>query len=183
VNKLNKQAKVQPPQDNYRNMMKKLQKGRTTPKIDSQDQNKQIHHKKEEKNPMDEKIEYARNASLNARRLHIKNGVGYRTGDKHNSRVVTNGKEFINFTKANMLQDKKKAIKITNNASFSYKFNANASHVSRMAHHEFDASYVLMRNKFGMIIALHVGPNHKRSKTCVLVHKCLVANLRGPNQT
>jgi hypothetical protein len=44
-------------------------------------------------------------------------------------------------------------------------------------------TYVLMRNKLGKIIALDVGPHHKRSKTCVWVPKCLVTNLRGPNQT
>jgi hypothetical protein len=34
VNKLNKQAKVQPPQDNRSNVMKKLEKGKPAPKID-----------------------------------------------------------------------------------------------------------------------------------------------------
>jgi hypothetical protein len=66
VNKLKKQAKVQPSQDNRRNMVKKLAKGETTPKIDSQHQNKSIHHKKEDKISMDENVEYARNAYLNA---------------------------------------------------------------------------------------------------------------------
>jgi hypothetical protein len=50
-----------------------------------------------------------------------------------------------------------------------------------MSYHDFDPSYVLVRNKFGKIIALHVGPHHKRSKTYVWVPKCLVNNLRGPN--
>jgi hypothetical protein len=94
----------------------------------------------------------------------------------------TNGKEFIKFTKANMLQDKKQAIKSTKNASSYYKFNANASHVSCMSYHEFDASFVLLRNKFGKVVALHVGPHHKRSKTCVWGPKFLVTNLRGLNQ-
>jgi hypothetical protein len=84
---------------------------------------------------MDEKVEYARSAYLNARMPHIKSGIGYRTGDKHNSCVITNGKEFIKFTKANILQDKKQAIKTTNNASSSYKSNANTSHVSHMSYH------------------------------------------------
>jgi ABC-type glycerol-3-phosphate transport system permease component len=52
-----------------------------------------------------------------------------------------------------------------------------------MSYHDFDDSYVLMRNKLGKIIALHVGQHHKRSKTCVWVPKCLVTNLKGPNQT
>jgi hypothetical protein len=52
-----------------------------------------------------------------------------------------------------------------------------------MSYHDFDVSYVLMRNKLGKIIVLHVGSHNKRSKTCVLVPKYLVTNLRGPNQT
>jgi hypothetical protein len=36
-----------------------------------------------------------------------------------------------------------------------------------MSYHNFDASYVLMRNKLEKIIALRVGPHHKRSKTYV----------------
>jgi hypothetical protein len=52
-----------------------------------------------------------------------------------------------------------------------------------MSCHDFDASYVLMRNKLGKIIVLHVGPYHKRPKTSVWVPKCLVTNLRGLNQT
>jgi hypothetical protein len=36
VNKLKKQTKVQPPQDNCSNIVKKFEKGRTTPKIASQ---------------------------------------------------------------------------------------------------------------------------------------------------
>jgi hypothetical protein len=52
-----------------------------------------------------------------------------------------------------------------------------------MSYHDFDASYVLMRNKLGIIIALYVGPHHKRSKTYVWVPKFLVTNLREPNKT
>jgi hypothetical protein len=105
------------------------------------------------------------------------NGIGYKAGDKHNSRVNTRGQKFIKFTKGNIQYEKKQSIKITNNASYSY---ANASHVSD---HDFDTSYVLMRNKLGKIIALHIGPHDKRSKICVWMTKCLVTNLRGPNQT
>jgi hypothetical protein len=119
---------------------------------------------------MMKKVEYVRCVFLNARRPHIKNGIGYKNGDKHNSRVNTKGQEFIKFTKANVQQEKKQNIKTTNNVSYSY---TDASHVSHMSYHDFDASYVLMRNKLGKIIALHVGPHHKRSKTCVWVPKCL----------
>jgi hypothetical protein len=112
---------------------------------------------------------------LNARRQHINSRIGYKNGDKHNSRVHTKGQEFIKFTKFNVQQEKKQSIKTTNNASYSY---SNASHVSHMPYHDFDTSYVLMRNKLRKIIALHVEPHHKRSKTCVRVLKCLVTNLR-----
>jgi hypothetical protein len=115
---------------------------------------------------------------LNARRAHIKSGIGYKNGDKHNSRVNTKGKEFIKFTKANVQQEKKQSIKITNNAPYPY---TNASHVSHISYHDFDASYVLMRKKLEKIIALHIGSNHKRSKTCIWVPKCLVTNLKRPN--
>jgi hypothetical protein len=94
--------------------------------------------------------------------------------------VNTKGQEFIKFTKANVQQEKKQSIKTTNNVSYSY---TNASDVSHMSYHDFDASYVLMRNKFGKIIVLHVGPHHKRSKTYMWVPKCLVTNLRWPNKT
>jgi hypothetical protein len=174
VNKLKKQAKVQPSQDNRTNVIKKLEKGKTTTKIASQPSKKQVQNEK------DEKVEYVRSVFLNARRPHLKSGIGYKNGDKHNSRVNTKCQEFIKFTMGNVQQEKKQSIKATNNASYPY---TNASHVSHMSYHDFDASYVLMRNKLGKIIALHVGPHHKRLKTCVWVPKCLVINLRGPNQT
>jgi hypothetical protein len=180
VNKLKKQTKVQTTQDNRRNMLKKFGKGTTTSKITSQQHNKSTHHMKQERNSMDEKIEYARNAYLNPRWPHIKSGIGYRTGDKHNTRMNTNGQEFIKFTKATTHQEKRQNTKITNNASYAY---TNASHVSHMSYHEFDVSYILMRNKLRKVIDVHVGTHHKKSKTCVWVPKCLVTNLRGHNQT
>jgi hypothetical protein len=114
---------------------------------------------------------------LNARRPHIKNDIGYNSGDKHNSTVNSNGKELIKFSKDNYYQYKKEILNNTNHASY-----ANASYVSHMSYHDFDASYVLMRNKFGKIVALYVGPHDKRSKTCVWVPKYLVTNMRGPKQ-
>jgi hypothetical protein len=96
VNKLKKQAKVQHAQDNYSNVVKKPEKGKITPKIDSQPLKKQAQNEK------DEKVEYARSVFLNARRPHIKNGIDYKNGDKHNSRVNSKGQEFIKFTKANV---------------------------------------------------------------------------------
>jgi hypothetical protein len=75
---------------------------------------------------------------MNARRPHIKNGLGYKMGDKHNSRVNNNDQEFIRFTKGNSHQVKKDN-KMTNHVS---SFNANASY---MPYHAFDASYILMK--------------------------------------
>jgi hypothetical protein len=155
-------------------VVKKFEKGKTTPKISSQPSKKQVQNEK------DEKVEYAKSVFLNARRPHIKKGIGYKNGDKHNSRVNTKGQEFIKFTKTNVQQEKKQSIKTTNNASYPY---TNVSYVSHMSYHDFDASYVLVRNKLGKIIVLHAGSHHKRSKTCVWVSKCLVTKLKGPNQT
>jgi hypothetical protein len=66
VNKLKKQAKVQPSQYNHNNMVKKLEKGKTAPKIASQPPKKQVQKVR------DAKVEYARSVSLNSRRPHIK---------------------------------------------------------------------------------------------------------------
>jgi hypothetical protein len=81
------------------------------------------------------------------------------------------------------VQQEKKQSNNNNNNHISHASHTNASHVSHMSYHDFDASYVLMRNKFGRVIALYVGPHHKRSKTDVWVSKCLVANMNGPKQS
>jgi hypothetical protein len=140
-----------------------------------QQQMNATHHKKEEKANIDEKLNM-QGVFLNARRPRIKNGIGYKSGDKHNSRVNSNGKEFIKFTKGNTHQEKNQNLNNTNHVS--YASNVNASYVSHMSYHQFDASYVLMRNKFGRIVALYVGSHHKRSKTCVWVSKCLITNMK-----
>jgi hypothetical protein len=144
---LKKQAKAQPSQDNHRNTVNKLEKGRIVPKLSPQHQKKPTHHKNEERSNIYEKIKYARSVFLNARRPHIKNGIGYKCGDKHNSRVNSNGKEFIKFTKGNSHQEKKQSFNITNHVS--HASNANVSYISHMSYHDFHASYVLMRKKFG----------------------------------
>jgi hypothetical protein len=56
--------------------VKKLEKGKTAPKIASQPLKKQVQIKK------DQKIEYARSVFLNGRRPHIKSGIRYKNGDK-----------------------------------------------------------------------------------------------------
>jgi hypothetical protein len=72
VKVLEKQVKAQPSQDNHRKMMNKLQKGKTVPKLAPQQEKRHIHHKKEERVNIDEKIEYAKSIFLNVRRSHIK---------------------------------------------------------------------------------------------------------------
>jgi hypothetical protein len=72
VSMLEKQAKAQPSQDNHKNMMNKLEKGKIVPKLAPQQQMKHTHHKKEEMANIDEKIEYSRSVFLNAMRPHIK---------------------------------------------------------------------------------------------------------------
>jgi hypothetical protein len=57
---IGKQLKAQPSQNNRRNMVNKLEKGRTTAKLAPQHQKKPINRKKEEMTNIDEKIEYAR---------------------------------------------------------------------------------------------------------------------------
>jgi hypothetical protein len=76
---------VKSPKDNHNNMVKKLEKGKITLKITSQLLKKQVQKER------DEKVKYARSAFLNARRPHIKSGIGYKNSDKHNSRVNTKG--------------------------------------------------------------------------------------------
>jgi hypothetical protein len=60
VNMLKKPDKAQPSRDNHKNMVNKLEKGRTVPKFAPQQQIKPTHPKKEERANIDEKIEYTR---------------------------------------------------------------------------------------------------------------------------
>jgi hypothetical protein len=175
VSELVKQAKVRPPQDNHRYMVNKLENGSNFTMRASQQSNKAQPLKKQQKVIEDEKIEYARSAYLNSRRPHIKNRIGYKMGDKHNSMVNTNGQEFIKFTRGNSYQVKQDH-NTTNHVS-----NVDTSS-SYMHCHAFDASYVLMKNKHGKVAALYVGPHHKRPKTCVWVPKVCVTNVKGPKQ-
>jgi hypothetical protein len=52
-------------------VVKKLEKGKTTPKIASQPLKKQV------QNENDEKVEYVRSVFLNARRPLMKSGIDY----------------------------------------------------------------------------------------------------------
>jgi hypothetical protein len=56
VKVLEKQVKAQPSQDNRRNMVNKLENGKTMSKIAPQQQKKPINHKKEERANIDKKL-------------------------------------------------------------------------------------------------------------------------------
>ena len=117
------------------------------------------------KSSEEKKIEYARSAYLNARRPHVKSGIEYKNGVKHNARENNKGKVFIKFTKEGNYQKKLDMGKTTNHKScFAHNIYANASNSTCKLFHDFDASYVLMKNKFGRVIAKYVGP---RNETCV----------------
>jgi hypothetical protein len=159
-------------------MVNKLEKCSTITKQASQQSNKAQPLKKQQKTIEEEKLEPTRSAYMNSRRPHIKNDIGYMMGDKHNSRVNNNGQEFIKFSKSNSHQVKQDN-KATNHVSHVSNVDANASY---MPYHAFDASYVLMRNKYRKVIALYIGPHHKRPKICVWVPMVLVTNVKGPKQ-
>jgi hypothetical protein len=89
--------------------------------------------------------------------------------------VNNNGQEFIKFTKDISHQVKQ------NNKSTNHLSNVDAN-ASYMPYHVFDASYVLMKNKYGKVIALYIGPHHKMHNTYVWVPKVLVTNIKGPRQ-
>jgi hypothetical protein len=55
----------------------------------------------------------------------------------------------------------------------------NASNEHNISFKTFDAFYVLT-NKSDKVVAKYVGSKHKSSKTCVLVPKVLVSNVKGP---
>jgi hypothetical protein len=96
MNKLKKQDKLQPVQDNHSNVVKNLEKEKTTSNITSQPSKKQVQNEK------DKKVEYVKSVFLSARKPHIKSGISYKNDNKHNSMVNTKGQEFIKFTKANV---------------------------------------------------------------------------------
>jgi hypothetical protein len=81
-------------------MVKKLEKGKTAPKIASQPRKKKVQNEK------NEKVEYARSVFLNARRPHIKSEIGYKNGDKYNSRVNTKVKNSSNSSR--LMSNKKR---------------------------------------------------------------------------
>jgi hypothetical protein len=85
VSKFVKQAKVRPSQDNRRNMVNKVEKGASQPSNNAQPL------KKQQKTIEEERHEYARSAYMNVRKPHIKSGIGYKTRNKHNTRVNTEG--------------------------------------------------------------------------------------------
>jgi hypothetical protein len=113
----------------------------------------------------DKKVEYTRSVFLNARRPHIKSEIGYKNGDKQNSRINTKVK---NSSSSPWLMSNKRRSKASRPLTM--------SPILMLMLLMFLICYImilmlLMRNRIDKIIALHVGPHHKRSKTCVWVPK------------
>jgi hypothetical protein len=174
VSMLEKQAKVQPSQDNHRNMMNKLEKGK--PRLSLLVNNKWsslITRRK--KMPILMKNWICKKCILKCKEVTHQKWYWLQKWwqAQFKSKLKWQGVHQV-------YQEKKQSPNNTNHVS--YASNANASYVSHMSYHEFDASYVLMRNKFDIIVALYVGHHHKRSKTFVWMLKCLVTNLKGPKQ-
>jgi hypothetical protein len=166
VSELVKQAKVRPSQDNHRNMVNKFKKGSNVTKQVSQLSNNAQPLKKQQKIIEEEKLEYARSVYMNARRPHIKNGLGYKMGDKHNSMVNNNCQEFIKFTKGNSHQvnkDNKATIHVFN-------FDANASY---MPYHAIDVSYVLMKISMEKLLLCILGHTIRGLRLVCGGPKCL----------
>jgi hypothetical protein len=67
------------------------------------------HERRKFKNEMNEKVEYARSVFLNARRPHIKSEIGYKNGDKYNSRVNTKVKNSSNSSRLMSNRRRRKA--------------------------------------------------------------------------
>jgi hypothetical protein len=59
------------------------------------------------------------------------------------------------------------------------KKTVNASNEHSISFKTFYAYFVLT-NKSGKVVAKYIGGKHKRPKTCVLVPKVLVSNVKGP---
>ena len=97
------------------------------------------------KNDVEEsKAKYARGAYTNSRSPHIKDGISYPHGIKHNARETKNGKDIIKFTKGEILNKKQEKGKTINHqASFAQNVYAKASTSTCTLFHDFDASYVL----------------------------------------
>jgi hypothetical protein len=103
---------------------------------------------------------------MNARTPHIKIGLGYKIGDKHNSRVNNNGQKFIKFIKGNSHQVKQDN-KATSHVS---TFDAN---ISYMPYHAFNASYVLMKNKHEKLLLCMLGHTTRGIRLVCGCPKCL----------
>jgi hypothetical protein len=72
VKVLDKHAKAQPSQENCRNMVNKLEKGKTMPKLAPQQQMRTTHHKKEERANIDEKNQIYKKCVLECKDTHQK---------------------------------------------------------------------------------------------------------------
>jgi hypothetical protein len=68
----------------------------------------------------------------------------------------------------------------TTHVKMSEKKIPTASNDHNISFKTFDASYVLITNKSGKIVAKYIGGKHKSPKTCVWVPKVFVSNVKGP---
>jgi hypothetical protein len=150
----------------------------------------------------EEKLKYARGAYLNSRCPNIKDGIGFQRLEKHNARVKINGHDFPKFVKESTsgkvapgaghprvpggqsARTQRTVRQEPSGGRFpaSRPTSSNASKLPIMHFYEFNASYVIMRNKFGRVFAKYVGTHRNSPKTCVWVPKSLVTNVRGPKQ-
>jgi hypothetical protein len=150
----------------------------------------------------EEKLKYARGAYLNTRCPNIKDGIGFQHFENHNARVKINGHEFPKFVKeatngkiapgaghprvpgGQSARTQRTVRQEPSGGRFpaSRLTFSTASKLPIMHFHEFNASYVIMRNKFGRVFAKYVRTHRKSPKTCVWVPKSLVTNVRGPKQ-
>jgi hypothetical protein len=157
----------------------------------------------------EEKLKYARGAYLNSRRPNIKDGIGFQRFEKHNARIKINGHEFPKFVReatngkiasgtghprvpggqsarpGGQSARTQRTVRQERSGGRISAFRLTSSNASKLPtnhFYDFNASYVIMRNKFGRVFAKYVGPHHKSPKTCVWVPKSLVTNVRGPKQ-
>jgi hypothetical protein len=150
----------------------------------------------------EEKLKYARGAYLNSRRPNIKDGIGFQRFEKHNARIKINGHEFPKFVReatngkiasgtghprvpGGQSARTQRPVRQERSGGRISAFRLTSSNASKLPtnhFYDFNASYVIMRNKFGRVFAKYVGPHHKSPKTCVWVPKSLVTNVRGPKQ-
>jgi hypothetical protein len=102
--------------------------------------------------------------------------VGY---PEHNIRRIHSRKSHSGSHLAFMYKNETSSSRHSTHVKMPKKKSPVASNEPNISFKTFDASYVLT-NKSGKVVAKYVGGRHKGSKTCVLVPKVLVSNVKGP---